>query len=101
MPTAHKKDEGKPPLSLIPRVALDAEAKVFGFGAKKYGRHNFKAGMDWSRVIDASLRHITAFADGEDLDPESGLSHIAHARASLAMLMYYVETKAGKDDRKV
>jgi len=94
-----KHDSGKPPLSIIPRCALEAEAEAFAHGARKYGRGNYKNGFDWSRLIDATMRHVVAFNAGENLDAESGLSHLAHARASLAMLLWHVENKAGKDDR--
>lgn len=94
-----KHDAGKAPLSLIPREALEQEAQVFGFGAKKYGRNNYRLGMEWSRVIDAALRHVVAFANGEERDSESGMSHLAHARCCLAMLIYYTENKKGLDDR--
>lgn len=94
-----KHDSGKPPLSIIPRCALEAEAEAFAYGARKYGRGNYKNGFDWSRLIDAAMRHIVAFNEGENLDAESGLSHLAHARASLAMLLWHVKNKAGKDDR--
>ncbi len=94
-----KRDTGKPQLSLIPRIALEAEARVFGFGAKKYDRFNFKKGFKYSRLIDASLRHITAFNDGEDLDPETGESHLAHARCCLAMLLDTMELGTSTDDR--
>ena len=94
-----KFDKGKPPLSMIPRVALEEEAKVFAFGAEKYGRDNFKLGMEWTRVIDAALRHIYAFSSKEDNDKESFLKHLGHARACLAMLLYYEKYKKGIDDR--
>ena len=94
-----KFDNGKPPLGLIPRQALEAEAQVLAFGAEKYGRDNWRGGMAWSRLLDAALRHITAFVDGEDLDPETGLSHLAHARCCLAFLITYAELGLGTDDR--
>ncbi len=94
-----KDDTGKARVSLIPRAALEAEAAVMGFGAKKYATWQWKSGFAYSRLLDASLRHIIAFADGEDNDPESGLSHLAHARASLAMLLDQLKTGAGEDDR--
>ena len=97
--TGVKHDEGKAPLSLIPTCALAAEARAMGFGAKKYGRFNYRGGMDWSRLIDASLRHITAFNAGENDDSESGLPHLAHARACLGMLLDYIENNLGTDDR--
>lgn len=96
---AVKFDAGKAPLSMIPLEALTAEAQVFAFGAKKYGKSNYKSGMTWTRVIDAALRHINAYASGEDKDPESGMSHLAHAKCCLSMLIFYAENKKGTDDR--
>lgn len=96
---AKKFDTGKPPLSLISRAALEEEARVMAFGAQKYDAHNWRKGMDFSRLMDAALRHIYAFADGEDKDPETGLSHLAHARCCLAFLIEYEGTKIGTDDR--
>lgn len=96
---AVKFDEGKPPLGLISRTALLEEAKVMAFGEAKYGRHNWKGGMDFSRLGDAMLRHTYAFLDGEDFDPETGLSHLAHARCCAAFLLEYQGKKIGKDDR--
>lgn len=97
--TGIKFDAGKPPLSWIPRTALEQESLVFLYGANKYGRNNYKAGMKWTRLLDACMRHVVAFANGEDVDPESGLSHLAHAKASLSMIMFYIEHKRGEDDR--
>ena len=96
---AKKFDTGKPPMSLISRTALEEEAKVLAFGAEKYGAHNWRAGMDFSRLMDACLRHVYAFADGEDVDKETGLSHLAHARCCLAFLLEYQGKRLGKDDR--
>ncbi len=94
-----KHDAGKAPISLIPVEALLGEAEVFAFGAKKYGRHNFRKGMDHSRVLDATLRHILAIINGEDIDPESGKPHWAHARCGLAMYAFYQSHGIGNDDR--
>ncbi len=94
-----KHDAGKPRMSLIPRAALEAEAAVMGFGATKYGVAQWKNGFDYSRLLDAALRHIVAFADGEDNDAESNINHLAHARANLAMLLHQVQHGTGKDDR--
>ena len=96
---AKKNDTGKPPIGLIPRSALLEEARVLDFGAKKYDLHNWRKGMDHSRLTDAALRHILAYIDGEDNDPETGISHLAHARCSLGFLIEYQQKKLGKDDR--
>lgn len=56
-------------------------------GARKYGRHNFrKTGVLASVYYDATLRHMTDWWEGEDVDPDSGLSHVTKAIASLMVL---------------
>lgn len=65
--------------SLIPKEGLDTIAEVFAFGAEKYAAHNWRKGYEWSKSYDALIRHLTAWFSGEDLDPESGLSHLGHA----------------------
>jgi Domain of unknown function (DUF5664) len=94
-----KYDAGKPPMSLIPRSAHMAEAEVLAFGAKKYSAHNWRDGFKWSRLIDAAMRHLTAFSDGEDLDPETGLSHVAHLRCCTGFLLEHIVHELGTDDR--
>jgi hypothetical protein len=94
-----KNDQGKLPLSLIPKEALDGMAAVLQFGAAKYDPHNWLKGMHWTRVIDSALRHITSFNAGEDKDPESGLSHLDHALCCLAFLTTYEKRGLGADDR--
>ena len=74
-----KDDDGKNPLSLLPGDALGPIAEVLAFGAKKYAPGNWRKVRPGRRYLDAALRHLHAFADGEDNDPESGLSHLAHA----------------------
>lgn len=96
---AIKFDQGKPPMSLLSTTALVEIAKVLEFGKNKYGKNNYKSGMAWSRVLDAPLRHIFAFIDKEDNDPESGISHIAHACCSLMFLLEFIKTHPELDDR--
>ena len=95
-----KYDNGKPRISLIPREAIEGAAMALTYGAKKYEEdHNYKKGLLFSRLVDASMRHIIAWADGENLDPESGLSHLDHALASLAMLKFMEQNRPEMDDR--
>lgn len=94
-----KHDQGKAPISLIPSVAILGMAQVFAFGAKKYGKHNFRKGMDHTRVLDAAVRHLLAVMNGEDTDPESGHPHWAHALCSIAMYAYFKTAGVGADDR--
>ena len=63
------------------------------------GRHNWKKGMQWSRMYDAMLRHLTAWIEGENKDPESGLPHLAHCGCCLLFLATYEKMGWGVDDR--
>lgn len=94
-----KFDDGKPPLGLLPREFLEETAGVLAFGANKYSANRWRQGMEWQRLLDAALRHVNAFNDGEDLDPESGLSHLAHASCCMAFLITYQAKGHGDDNR--
>ena len=93
-----KHDTGKPMMSLIPSEALELMAQALTFGAKKYGKHNFREGIHWSRLIDASMRHQAAMLRGEMIDPESGLPHLAHDLASKAMLAFMIINRPDLND---
>ena len=94
-----KHDSNKPRLSLVPKEAFWGMAQALTFGANKYAADNFKEGIEYRRLADAVLRHLTAWVDGENNDPESGLSHLDHALASLAMLKYMEINRPDMDDR--
>ena len=94
-----KYDNQKPKLALLPAISVVEVGKVFTFGANKYGENNWRGGFKWTRLISACLRHVFAFLRGEDLDEESGLSHIAHAAACLLMLLELYYTRKDLDDR--
>lgn len=85
--TGIKADMGKSRMDLLDPYAIDQLAKVLTFGANKYDAHNWREGIVYSRLIAASLRHIFAFLEGEDRDPESGLQHTAHAMCNLMFLL--------------
>ena len=55
--------------------------------------------IEHCRLADAAMRHIIAWANGEDADPESGLPHIDHAAASLNMLRGMMRLHPELDDR--
>lgn len=94
-----KHDEGKYPLHLLPVEVLEEVSRVLDFGSRKYQDWNWAKGFKWSRLYSASLRHLFAHMRGEDKDPETGISHLAHATCNLLFLMYHELHKKGEDDR--
>lgn len=77
--TGEKFDQGKLRYDLIDGYALQELASIYTFGAQKYADNNWRKGLLYSRVFGALLRHVWAWWMGEDNDPETGLSHMAHA----------------------
>lgn len=94
-----KHDNGKPMMSLIDPLALGEVGKVMTYGAHKYTANNWRKGFKYSRLYDAALRHLLAHISGEDNDPESGLSHLAHCVSCLLMIINFQITRKGDDDR--
>lgn len=101
MAGGHKADEGKAPLGLLPRYSLEQAAAVLAFGARKYGRHNWRQGIAVQRNLDAALRHIYAANEREDFDPESGLLHLAHALCCIMFALDTIHHRPDLDDRYV
>ncbi len=100
---AVKFDAGKLDWSLVPFDALEGMVQVLEFGAKKYARNNWQnnGGLSHTRVLNSLMRHLFAYAGGEDKDPETSLSHISHAMCNLMFLAHYIKhpSKFPKDDR--
>lgn len=77
----------KVPFSTLPAGPAAETALAMLEGALKYGRHNYRAvGVRTSVYYDAALRHLTAFWEGQNIDPESGLPHVVKAIACLFVL---------------
>lgn len=78
-----KLDSGKNRLSLVLfgfTHALQEVGKVGTFGAAKYTDNGWMDVPDGERrYSDAMLRHLMKEAEGEIFDPETGISHAAHA----------------------
>ncbi len=97
--TGVKHDSGKLRLDLIPTEAIRGLGEVFTFGAVKYGDRNWELGLDPDRVYAALERHLLAWREGEAIDPESGLPHLAHALTNAAML-HTLEWRKGAQDEQ-
>jgi len=82
-----KFDGGKLEYGLLPPLALEETVKVLTFGAQKYERDNWQKVPDAKRrYFDALQRHVWAWKQGEQFDPESGIHHLAHAMCCLMFL---------------
>lgn len=70
-------------------------------GARKYGRHNYRiVGVRASVYVDACVSgHLMPWMEGEDIDPDSGLSHIDKAIACLMVLRDGMYEGNWTDDR--
>ncbi len=99
VPKFVKDDNAKTRYDLLPPELLEETAKVLTFGAQKYSAHNWAQGASWSRYFSAMMRHMWAWWGGEDNDPETGFSHLAHAACCLSFLIAYQRRGLGEDDR--
>ena len=87
-------------MSVIPWRVIYELGLAMLEGALKYGRHNYRvSGVRASVYSDATHRHINTWYEGEDLDLDSGLSHITKAIASLVVLRDGMITGNWVDDR--
>lgn len=95
----NKFDTDKAPMALLDPSFLEGVASVLGFGANKYAAHNWRNGIQYSRLISAAYRHLGAINRGEDIDAESGLSHSYHLGCCVMFLASMMETRKDLDDR--
>jgi hypothetical protein len=90
----------KSPLDLLEHAADLEVARALQTGAVKYGKKNYRTIPIFASTYGAALRrHVGAWLSGEDLDPESGLSHLAHVGANLHVLYGAIESGTFVDDR--
>ena len=95
-----KVGKAKPSMHFVPMIARLQEAIVMALGAKKYGPYNWREKKVLASVYaDAIDRHMAQWMDGEDMDEESGVSHLAHVRACCAILIDAIATSNLLDDR--
>ena len=69
-------------------------------GARKYRRHNYRVVSVRAEVyFDAVNRHLDAWWEGEDIDPDTGLPHLTKAIASLFVIRDAIINGSWYDDR--
>lgn len=90
----------KAPMSTVPANVLAEVGVGMLEGTCKYGRHNYRAmGVRSSVYYDGTMRHLMSWWEGEDIDPDSTLSHITKAICSLVVLRDAMMRGMVTDDR--
>lgn len=90
----------KIPLHLWPTTATALGAIGMLNGALKYGRANFReAGIRPTIYLDAVKRHLDAWIEGEECDPDDGVPHLAAALAGIAIVVDARVAGKFNDDR--
>ena len=96
-----KDDSGKLDWSLFPWKGAEAIVRVLMFGARKYAPNNWKKVPDAKRrYFNATIRHMTAWIEGEENDPETGLPHLAHAGCCVLFLLAMTPDKTDSAERQ-
>jgi hypothetical protein len=92
--------QDKAQLHLLPTSGLVAAAGALSLGGSKYGYWNWRGTtVAPSTYVGAAMRHLLAWRDGEDIDPESGVSHLGHVMANCAIILDAIEHGTLVDDR--
>jgi len=99
--TGARHNAGKPPLELIPLETLEGIARVLQYGGEKYAPFNWAKGQSWMANLGCALRHLKEFQRGEDNDPDTGESHLAHAGCCILFALFYEIHCKDMDDRPV
>lgn len=94
-------NEGKLRWSLVSWRALEPMVRVLMFGEEKYSSHNWKGGLKYTEVCESLQRHMNAFLEGEDNDPESKISHVGHMMCNVMFLSYMYLFRKDMDDRYI
>lgn len=99
-PGNKKPGQGKIPMGILPFNALTLVAEVMSEGRGEHGLNDWRENpKPWSEHFNAALRHLFAWLCGQNNDPESGLSHLAHLATRILFLLEYTVVGLGLDDR--
>ena len=92
----------KLPLHLWPTTATAMGCLSMLNGLCKYGRSNFRiAGIRASIYVDAARRHLDAWFEGEEFDPDDGVPHLSAALGCIAIIVDARAAGKLNDDRMV
>jgi dATP/dGTP diphosphohydrolase len=80
--------ETKLPLYLVPATAIAMYSLAHLNGGLKYGFWNWrKAGVRLSVYVNALRRHLSAYENGEEVDPDDGVPHLSAMGACLNIII--------------
>jgi hypothetical protein len=87
-----KHDERKLRWDLVPWEAIEEVVRVYTHGAEKYGENNWM-GLEnaENRYFAALMRHLVAWRNGERIDPDSGLKHLAQVAWNALALLWFAD----------
>lgn len=77
-------------------ISPDAATKL---KVSSSGQQNWRKGLSVTECSESLMRHLLAFMEGEDNDPESGLSHLGHIQCNAMFLQYARDNMPELDDR--
>lgn len=101
--TTNPKDvrgEAKVSITKLPSVALLHAARAMMDGAEKYGPYNWRDKRVRAHIyVDAALRHLLAWFEGEERASDSQVHHLGHVMACCAILLDAQATGNLVDDR--
>jgi hypothetical protein len=89
-------NEGKRKWSLVHFESLEPMVQVLEFGAKKYSPDNWKRGLDKKEILESMMRHLGALMDGQQCDPETGISHMGHIMCNAMFYSYFENNEKTK-----
>ena len=98
MEQATRDNKNKLDYTILPWEAVTEVVRVFEYGASKYTRDNYKKGdgLPLPFYHQSAMRHLVASINGEELDPESGLDHLALLAANCLMGLWQKQHEAKK-----
>ena len=91
-----KNDKLKLRYDLVPPDTLEGLVEVLTFGSVKYEDNGWRKLKDGKvRYYAALMRHLEAWRQGEQLDEETGESHLSHALCCVMFLSWLDEHGKG------
>lgn len=103
----YRDNGGKIRWDLVPMDAMEELARVYSYGATKYGDRNWEKGLSWMDCYASLMRHLVDWHQGQDFDgtpgeadnKHSGMLTMAHvAWNAMAILAFQIRGE-GVDDR--